>query len=110
MYRDPNTKVLATRKEVTELVHALINQEIEDGRDEPTPEREESEPVVIPTRKAPVELDYEARAGTQGMLLPDRVDLQRACERVLAHIEENASTDSVNVGWCVSILAATGAV
>jgi len=43
--RNPDTKRLVTRKEVTELVLALLQQEMEDGRDQsievdPEPERQ----------------------------------------------------------------------
>lgn len=34
IYRDPNTKVLVTRKEVTELVLSLVDYELERGRDD----------------------------------------------------------------------------
>ena len=39
IYRDPNTKVLVTRKEVTELVNALVNDEVTKGWESTTDDR-----------------------------------------------------------------------
>lgn len=45
--------------------------------------------------------------GYQGRL-PTADELQRACERVLQHIELNEPTESISVSWCCSILMSTG--
>lgn len=53
IYRDLDTKVLATRKEVTELVHGLIHEEIERGREQES----EEELTDVERNKAPTSAD-----------------------------------------------------
>lgn len=43
MHRAPYTKLLATRKEITEFVHEFIQESIRDGREQPDESAEEAE-------------------------------------------------------------------
>ena len=108
-----DTKRLVTRNEVRELVDALLQQEIKDAEDVCTDERGDSGP------------DNDVRSGSDGHgdselpgdgsedkysdYLPDPRELERACKRVLEHLQDSREPDGpLNVGWCVSILIAAG--
>jgi len=110
IHRNPATKHLVTRHEVTELVLDYIQQEIKDAYDEPVQEREASEPAAHVTREKFAELIDETQRNSESSLIPDWSALESACTRVLAHIDENKATNTINVGWCVSVIAATGAI
>ena len=84
IYRDPNTKVLVTRKEVTETVHALIQREIEDGRDQeeegPIRGAEQEEKEVQPD----VQPGFVASRGDEDYLAqPKDAGVAAACSRIL---------------------------
>jgi len=118
-----DTKRLVTRRDVQWMVSEYINQEIEDGRKENFGEEtgfpgdtEANTPVeehslgADPRGEALTEHADEARASVESSPMPSWSELNDACKKVLAHIDENKPTDTVNVGWCISVLAATGAI
>jgi len=84
IYRDPNTKVLVTRKEVTETVLALIQQEIEDGRDqeeEGSVRRAEQEEKEV---QPDVQPGFVASRGDEDYLAqPKDAGVAAACSRIL---------------------------
>ena len=84
IYRDPNTKVLVTRKEVTETVHALIQREIEDGRDqeeEGSVRRAEQEEKEV---QPDVQPGFVASRGDEDYLAqPKDAGVAAACSRIL---------------------------
>lgn len=50
----------------------------------------------------------ERREYEDYLTVPTATGLANACRRVLEHIKEEATTDTLNLGWCASILLATG--
>ena len=50
----------------------------------------------------------EERRTPSYLTSPSAAILSTACSRVLQHIKENESDDTLNFGWCASILLETG--
>ena len=120
IYRDADTKVLVTRKEVTELVLALVQQEVNEGREqefeefreelsdatEQLQERTGSDKVCPGTGKRsdagghPEEIGiaFAPSRGDEGYLAqPKDPGLAAACSRILddAKLIENFAWDTI---------------
>jgi len=89
IHRDPDTKHLVTRKEVTETVHALIQREIEDGREPEGHWTDEPEDGPVPDDACRAEDTigigtFVASRGDEDYLAePKDPGIAAACSRIL---------------------------
>jgi hypothetical protein len=112
------SKKMVSRSDVTARVLTHIEEEIAQydiQRLEPDPATIEApaEPLSIKSagiRNISVPQELLELKRTDDFTMPTAAELADACNRVLEHIALNKETDTINVGWCISIIAATGAV
>ncbi len=109
-----DTRHLVSRNEVTELVHALIDQELKDGRDDqPEPDSIPDEPTEEADTEQPDDVAAECipeLVPDASTTLPDATELKKACASAIEHIDRHFDDElyPLNIGWCCSILVATG--
>jgi len=117
---------LVSRNEVTQKVQDYIQDELRrsqngqayavhdtnERRDKPTGNDtikvEESGESAGRTNLDGVCHEEEQRGAQDYLAVPTAARLTTACRLVIQHIEENQADDTLNLGWCASILLQTG--
>ena len=94
-----------------------VDQEVKEGRHE---DRDQIEPVSEPDAHAePANAEQPDDEGAECIpelvpdesgALPDAAELKKACASAIEHIDRHFDDElyPLNVGWCCSILVATG--
>lgn len=107
---------LVSRAEINQLCQDYIRNIIarghaNDKNQSSTPQRTADQETDEAVR---VEPGTTGNSGVSGDLqsdadsLPSAPKLAAACRRVIEHIENSEDDDTLNIGWCASILLATG--